>query len=311
MSRQANLIEIVNQTLTPIANLIANQSANEVMITPDGRVYVDQGGSTFLTSITLSDGERRAAALAVARSVNQEVSEDRPVCDARLPDGSRVAIAFPPVSVGGISMTIRKFSKQGYPLPPEWESTFIRALVNRRSILVSGPTGAGKTTILNGLIREVLGERLIVIEDTAEIQMPDGVNCVRLEAKQAIDNAPAVTMRDLVKAALRHRPDRIILGEVRGAEAIDLLWAMRTGHGGTLSTIHASSPLEALYQFALYAQMANTGIPYDAICELIAGSVNLVVQMEKVEGRRVITAVGRPVWDGKFAIEALEMAAHG
>lgn len=310
MSKQANLNEIVEQTLTPIAGLIAG-SSNEVMINANGSVWVDQDGAIFRTGIELSDGERRAAALSVARSVNQEVSEDRPTCDARLPDGSRVAIALPPVSVGGISITIRKFNKQGYPLPPEWESTFIRALVNRRSILVSGPTGAGKTTILNGLIREVLDERLVVIEDTAEIQIPGGVNCIRLEAKPAIDDAPAVTLRDLVKASLRHRPDRIILGEVRGAEALDLLWAIKTGHGGTLSTIHASSPLEALHQFAMYVQMANTGIPYDAICEIIAESVNVIVQMGKEDGRRVVQAVARPVWKGRFTVEDLEMAAHG
>lgn len=310
MSRQANLIEIVNQTLTPIAGLIAG-SANEVMINSGGEVYVEQGGTTYRTEFTLSDGERRAAALAIARSVNQEVSEDRPTCDARLPDGSRVAIAFPPVSVGGIVMTIRKFNKQGYPLPARHESMLKRALRERHSILVSGATGAGKTTVLNGLVREVMNERLVVIEDTAEIQIPDGVNCIRLEAKPAIDEAPAVTLRDLVKASLRHRPDRIILGEVRGAEAFDLLQAINTGHGGTLSTIHAPNPLFALHRFALCAMQANVGIPYEALCELIAGSVDLIVQMGRQDGRRVVKDVGRPVWKGKFAVEPLEMAAHG
>jgi len=307
----ARLREIVDLSIQPIIEFLDRDSVTEIMLNPDSSVLVEQGGVIFGTGITLSDGERRAAAMAVARSVNQEVSEDRPLCDARLPDGSRVAIAFPPVSVGGISMTIRKFSKQGHPLPEKWERTLLRALVNRRCILVSGATGSGKTTILNGLIREVLDERLVVIEDTAEIQIPPGVNCVRLEAKPALDDAPAVTLRDLVRASLRHRPDRIILGEVRGAEAFDLLQAINTGHGGTLSTIHAESPLGALHRFALCALQANMGIPYDSLCELIAGAVGLIVQMGKEDGRRVAQAVEFPIWRGKFSTEPLEMAAHG
>lgn len=311
MSRQDNLIEIVRQTLTPIAAFVADESADEIMINADSSVYLERGGYISKTGIALADGERRAAALAIARSVNQEVSEDRPLCEARLPDGSRVAIAFPPVSVGGISITIRKFNKRGYPLPEKWRQTFVRALVNRRTILVAGATGAGKTTVLNALIREMLDERLVVIEDTAELQIPDTVNCIRLEAKPALDEAPAVTMRDLVKASLRHRPDRIILGEIRGPEAFDLLQAINTGHGGTLSTIHAESPLGALHRFALCALQANSGIPYEPLCELISGAVQIVVHMGREDGGRVVTAIGRPVWRGKFTVEPLEMAAHG
>lgn len=309
MTRHQTLTAIVEQSLTPLKPLLEGDSISEIMANADGTVWIEESSGCWTTDITLSDGERRAAAQAIARSVDQEVSEDRPLCDARLPDGSRVAISFPPVSVGGIALTIRKFRRKAVPLPDEWALTLLRALRERKTILVSGATSSGKTTLLNSLAVNCLEDRLVIIEDTAELQIPESANCVRLEAKREMPGAPEVTIRHLVRHAMRNRPDRIIVGEFRGAEAYDALKAMNTGHGGTMSTIHAESPLGALQQFAAYAMEANTGIPYDSICQRIVKAIQLVVQMGRQDGRRVVTEIARPRWNGTgFSVEPVEIA---
>lgn len=323
MNRQNTLTAIVEQSLTPLKPLLEGDSISEIMANADGTVWIEESSGCYQTDITLSDGERRAAAQAIARSVDQEVSDDRPLCDARLPDGSRVAISFPPVSVGGIALTIRKFRKRGFTLDELVQADTMTqgqaiclstALKIGMSILLSGATGSGKTTLLNAMLRECPDERLAVIEDTAELQIPEGANCVRLEAKREMPGAPEVTIRHLVRHAMRNRPDRIIVGEFRGAEAYDALKAMNTGHGGTMSTIHAESPLGALQQFAAYAMEAGTGIPYDSICERIVKAIQLVVQMGRDGSRRVVTEIARPRWvNGRFGVEPVEMgkAANG
>ena len=202
----------------------------------------------------------RVAVKNIARALGDDVSEERPILDARLPDGSRVAAIFPPCSVGGTTLTIRKFHTRFFTadelvrigtMSPAVLACVRTAIEQRQNILISGGTSTGKTTLLNALAAYLPAtERLVVIEDTAELQI-DLPNLVRLEARREHATLPAVTIRDLLRATLRHRPDRIVLGEVRGGEAFDLLQALNTGHAGTLSTIHANSARASTFSFRL------------------------------------------------------------
>ena len=243
------------------------------------------------------------AAIMIARHLGEEIGEDRPLLDARLPDGSRVAAAFPPCSVGGAAMTIRKFQRHLFTLDELVRVGMVTkeiwmllkdAILDQKNILISGGTGSGKTTLLNALVALIPPcERLVVIEDTAELQIGQP-NRLRLEARRSLGEAPAVTIRELLRATLRHRPDRIIVGEVRGAEAFDLLQALNTGHGGSLTTIHANSVALAVNRLTTCAQMAQMGMPYQATRLQIADSIHLVVHVARgSDGRRVVKLVSR------------------
>src|SRR5581483_5981362 len=200
--------------------------------------------------ITLSEKSLQVAVRNIARTLGDDVSEEQPILDARLPDGSRVAAVIPPCSIGGTTLTIRKFQTRFFTADElvragtlsEMALDQIRTAVDaRHNILISGGTSTGKTTLLNALAAFLpTTDRIVIIEDTAELQI-DKPNVVRFEARRSQRDLPAVTIRDLLKATLRHRPDRIIVGEVRGAEAYDLLQALNTGHAGSLSTVHANS----------------------------------------------------------------------
>ena len=241
--------------LRPVMGLLDDDSVSEVMVNP-GAVFVERGGMLErVAGVVLDPKHVRQAALAIARSQGDDISAERPLLDARLPDGSRIAAALPPCSFGGPALTIRKFARRRLALDDLVASASLseavaqevrRAVDERRNILVSGGTGTGKTTLLAAIARLIpADERVVTIEDTVELQL-DHPNLVRFEARRQTDGAPAVTVRDLVRAALRHRPDRIVLGEVRGGEAWDLLQALNTGHDGSLSTLHASSAANAL-----------------------------------------------------------------
>jgi pilus assembly protein CpaF len=238
--------------------------------------------------------------------------------DSRLPDGSRVAAALPPVSLGGTTLTIRKFQSRHFTaeelvrigtLSPAQLEALRQAIEARHNVLISGGTGTGKTTLLNALVPFLAADdRLVLIEDTAELQL-DAPNLVRFEARREQTGVPAITIRDLLRATLRHRPDRIVVGEVRGGEAFDLLQALNTGHSGTLSTIHANSADQALRRFTSCVLQSGVDLPYAAIRHGIAECLQVLVHLERRHGRRVVTELMRvrqyDTATDRFALEAL------
>jgi pilus assembly protein CpaF len=236
----------------------------------------------------------------IARRLGSDISDAKPILDSRLPDGSRVAVVIPPCSVNGITLTIRKFNSRHFGTEELVQTgTMERWLVNqmesyvlgRKNILIAGGTGTGKTSLLNVLGKFIPSdERIVLIEDTSEIHLAQD-NLVRFEARQADSDLPPVTIRDLLKAALRHRPDRLILGEIRGSEAFDLLQLLNTGHSGSLSTVHAASARQGLARFTSCVLQSGVEIPYRAIKTNVADLVNVVVHLERRPGRRFVSEV--------------------
>jgi pilus assembly protein CpaF len=234
--------------------------------------------------------------------LGDDVGEEKPVLDARLPDGSRVAAVFPPCAVNGTTVAIRKFPTRRYDaealvkagMLTESALAFLReAVLESQNILISGSTGAGKTTLLNalaGLLPEE--ERLVVIEDTSELQI-DKPNVVRLESRHEQADLPAVTIRELLRAALRLRPDRILVGEVRGGEAFDLLQALNTGHRGTLSTVHANSARETLTRLTTCVMMSGVELPLAAVRAQIGDGLDVIVHVTRRSGRRQVSEILR------------------
>ncbi len=300
LSNQASF-RLIAPFLRPVMALLDDESVSEVMINP-GAVYVERDGKLELArGISLDPSHVRQAALAIARGQGDDISAERPLLDARLPDGSRIAAALLPCSFGGPALTIRKFARRRLTLDHMVGSGTLSAAVldtlrdavdRRRNILISGGTGTGKTTLLAAIARLIpQAERVVAIEDTVELQL-DHPNIVRFEARRSTGDAPAVTVRDLVRAALRHRPDRIVLGEVRGGEAWDLLQALNTGHDGSLSTLHASSAYNALKRCTSCVLQSGIGLPWEAVQDLVGDVVDLVVHLERRDGlRRVVEAV--------------------
>jgi pilus assembly protein CpaF len=294
--------ETILPFLRPVASLLADADISEIMINPGSNIFVERAGKCErVAGIAVSDAQIRTAAIMIARHLGEDISEDRPLLDARLPDGSRVAAAFPPCSIGGTSLTIRKFQRRFFTvaelvrigtMPSGIGTLLARAIQTRKNIMISGGTGSGKTSLLNALATEVApDDRLVVIEDTAELQI-DQPNHLRFEARRAQGEIPEVSIRDLVRATLRHRPDRIIVGEVRGPEAFDLLQALNTGHGGTLTTIHANSAVLALNRLTTCVLMSEVGLPFAAIRSQIADSIEVLVHIERqLGGRRVLAEV--------------------
>jgi len=293
--------EMILPFLKPIEHLILDDSISEVMVNGPDQVFIEKGG--FLEQvkgISLGEKSLMVAVKNIARRLGDDISEAKPILDSRLPDGSRVAAVIPPCSLRGVTLTIRKFTARRFDMEDLIGSGMLdRSLANRledyilsrKNLLISGGTGTGKTTLLNILGRFIPeDERILLIEDTAEIQMsqPD---LVRFEARQAQNGVPAVPIRDLLKASLRHRPDRLILGEIRGGEAFDLLQLLNTGHSGTLSTIHANSARQGLARFTSCVLQSGVELPYRAIKTNIADSLNVVIHIERRPGRRYISEV--------------------
>ena len=273
------------------------------MINGADNVFVERAGVLqAVPGLSLTEKSLMIAVKNIARRLGDNISDDKPILDSRLPDGSRVAAVIPPCSIHGVTLTIRKFNSRHFSiedlvvcgsLNQELASQLRGYVEDRQNILISGGTGTGKTTLLNALGRFIPdSDRILLIEDTSEIQL-DKPNLVRFEARQAQPGLSAVTIRDLLKASLRHRPDRIILGEIRGGEAFDLLQLLNTGHSGTLSTVHASSAQQAISRFTSCVLQSGIELPYGAIKNNIADSLNVIVQVEKRPGERFISEVLR------------------
>jgi pilus assembly protein CpaF len=288
--------------LRPLQPLLEDAEVSEIMVNPGCRVFLERDGRLeACPEIEITERALQAGIRNVARLLGKEIDEITPLLDARLPDGSRVAAVFPPVSVGGTTLNIRKFQHRVFTpeelvqrdMMTEDELLLLKAaVVSQQNILISGGTGSGKTTLLNALSTFIDNrERVLVIEDTAEVFI-DKPNLVRLEARRGVGDTPAVTIRALLLQTLRHRPDRIILGEVRGSEAFDLLTLLNTGHLGSISTIHANNAWSALARLRTCIATANEGLPDRVIARNIATAINVVVHIERRgDGLRRVTDV--------------------
>jgi pilus assembly protein CpaF len=286
--------------LGPLEVLLADPAVEEVMVNAHDCIYVERRGLLQPTDVAFeSEEELRNAIERILAPLGRRVDELSPMVDARLADGSRVNVVIPPLAIDGPALSIRRFgaSRPGPEelvalgtLTGEQRRLLEEAVVARRSVLVSGGTGSGKTTLLNalsGFIAE--GERVVTIEDAAELRLQQP-HVVRLESRPAgVEGRGEVTIRDLLRNALRMRPDRIVIGEVRGVEALDLLTALNTGHDGALSTVHANSPADALGRLETLALMAGVGLPHAAVAEQVRRGIDLVVHLERQPGgaRRV------------------------
>ncbi|MGA2872416.1 MAG: CpaF family protein [Candidatus Dormibacteria bacterium] len=295
------------QALGPLRVLVEDDSLTEIMVVGPDMVYVEAQGRIVLTDVRFRDTEDllRVIDLIVA-AVGRRVDVRQPLCDARLLDGSRVNAVVPPVAIDGPMLTIRKFAKERLRITDlihfgtitEAAASFLQACVlARANMLISGPTGAGKTTLLNicsGFIPA--DERIVTIEDAAELQMHQEHVC-RLEARPAdIRGEGRINIRDLVINALRMRPDRIVVGEVRGGEALDMLQAMNTGHDGSMTTIHANSTRDSLARLETQVLMAGLDLPVKAIRQQVASAVDMIIQLSRLrDGSRRITAISEVV----------------
>src|SRR6266478_523072 len=296
-----NGFELILPFLRPIQHLILDPDISEIMVNGPERVFIEKAGYLQpVPEVKLTPESLIVAVKNIARRLGDDISEAKPILDSRLPDGSRVAAVIPPCSINGVTLTIRKFNSRHFGIDDLVEAgTLERWVANRledyvlarKNILIAGGTGSGKTTLLNIVGKFIPeDERILLIEDTSEIQMGQQ-NLVRFEARQPQNGLPAVTIRDLLKAALRHRPDRIILGEIRGGEAFDLLQLLNTGHSGSLSTVHATSARQALARFESCVLQSGVELPYRAIKTNIGHSLNVVVQLERQPGRRYVSEV--------------------
>ncbi len=290
--------EIILPFLRPIARLIEDPGISEIMVNPGGVVFIEREGRLALADgVHLDERNLRVAVRNIARLLGDDVSEEQPILDARLPDGSRVAAVMPPCSLQGTALTIRKFRPAYFTLdelvaagtlPADTATALRDAVTRRQNVLISGGTGTGKTTLLNALAASLpVEDRLVIVEETAELrtELP---NVLRLEARRIQRDRAPITVRDLLRATLRHRPDRILIGEVRGEEAYDLLQALNTGHAGTLCTIHASSATQALARLTSCVLQAGVDVPYRAVRHQIGEAVQMVVHMDRRHGARVV-----------------------
>jgi pilus assembly protein CpaF len=296
-----NGFELILPFLRPIQALIVDPDISEIMVNGPERIFIErQGRIELVEHVTLSPKSLEVAVRNIARRLGDDISQEKPILDSRLPDGSRVAAIIPPCSLNGVVLTIRKFNPKHFAIEdlisigtvtPEIAGYLTAAVVTRKNVLVAGATGSGKTTLLNSLSHLIpKQERVLLIEDTAEIQI-DTPNLIRFEARREQDGFPAVTIRELLKASLRHRPDRILLGEIRGAEAFDLLQLLNTGHSGTISTVHASSAAQAISRFTSCVLQSGIELPYRAIRSNIADSLDILVHLDRRPGRRFVAEI--------------------
>jgi pilus assembly protein CpaF len=281
--------------LGPLEPLLDDPGITEVMVNHPGQVYTERNGQVALSSVVFESNEQlRKVIDRIVTSIGRRVDESSPMCDARLSDGSRVNVVLPPIALDGPYLTIRKFSRETLGPRELLEmgsatAAMIRflesAVRSRLSMLISGGTSSGKTTLLNILSGFIPGdERIVTIEDAAELQLRQA-HVIRMEARPPnVEGKGAIVIRDLVRNSLRMRPDRIIVGECRGAEALDMLQAMNTGHEGSMTTIHANSAYDAISRLETMVLMAGTDLPARAIQKQIAAAIDVIVQTERVRG---------------------------
>ncbi len=299
------LNEVLNELLGygPLEPLLKDPEVTEVMVNGPKKVYVEKKGQLTRSSVVFDDDNHVLQIIdRIILPLGRRVDADSPTVDARLPDGSRVNAVISPVSIDGPSITIRKFSKEKLGIGAlidfgsitEKMAEFVRACVLAHlNIIISGGTGSGKTTLLNVLSSFIPeSERIITIEDAAELQLQQD-HVLRMETKPAnIDGRGAVTIRDLVRNSLRMRPDRIVVGEVRGGEALDMLQAMNTGHDGSLTTLHSNSPRDAIARLETLVLMSGMDLPLKVVRQQIASAVDLIVQQTRLkDGTRKVTAI--------------------
>ena len=306
--------------LDPIAPFLGDPTVSEVMINGPSHIYVERRGRIFRTGASFADIDALLASLRnLAQFVGRPLSKEHPILEARLPDGSRVEAILPPASPDGPSVAIRKFSSAKLSLDELCESSslsqesslFLQEAVRaKKNILVAGGTGSGKTSLLNVLSSCISeDERLVVLEDSRELQLRQP-HVVQLEVQPGdAKGRGAVSLRQLFRATLRMRPDRIIMGEIRGTEALDLIQSMISGHGGTLSTIHATHPHDTLYRLETLAMASDIALPLEALRKQIASAVDLLVQVERLPtGARCTTEIAECVGcrnDGSFELRTL------
>ncbi len=306
LKEQQGLVELLLNDmlgLGPLEPLLADETVTDIMVNGATKVYVERKGKLSLTEVRFrNDAHVMNIANRIVSQVGRRIDESQPLCDARLLDGSRVNIIVPPLAIDGPSISIRKFSKKNITLDVMARqgntsanmSTVLKvAARSRLNILISGGTGSGKTTLLNAMSQMIdPGDRIVTIEDAAELQLQQP-HVVRLETRPpSLEGSGEITMRDLVKNSLRMRPDRIIMGEVRGSEAVDMLQAMNTGHEGSLSTIHANKPREALTRLENMVGMAGINLPSKAVRTQIAAAIDVIVQVSRMrDGMRRITHI--------------------
>jgi pilus assembly protein CpaF len=309
MDRAELVREMYNEAvgLGPLEDFFGDPEITEIMVNGPDRIYVEKGGKLFLTGKTFMDAASVHAVIErIVSPIGRRIDESQPYVDARLPDGSRVNAIVSPLSLSGPCLTIRLFSKEPFTMENLIErnsitrevAEFLEACVKlRRNIVVSGGTGSGKTTLLNVISRSLpKDERIITIEDAAELRLPQE-HVIRLEARPPnIEGRGAIPIRDLVRNALRMRPDRIVVGECRGGEALDMLQAMNTGHEGSLTTVHANSPRDALSRLETMVLMAGMDLPLRAIREQIGSAIHLVVHIARFsDGSRKVSRVSEVV----------------
>jgi pilus assembly protein CpaF len=291
------------EALGPLRPLIDDDSLTEIMVNGHEMVYVERKGKILLTDIRFDTEEQLLRVIdTIVSSVGRRIDQRSPLCDARLLDGSRVNAAIAPVALDGPILTIRKFSKDPYQvsdligfgtLTSEGASFMQACVLARANIVVSGGTGTGKTTLLNVCSSFIpVDERIVTIEDAAELQLHQEHVC-RMESRPTdVNGEGRISIRDLVANSLRMRPDRIIVGECRGGEALDMLQAMNTGHDGSLTTVHANSPRETLSRLETLVLMAGMDLPLKAIRQQIASALNLVIQLSRLkDGSRKVTSI--------------------
>ena len=293
----AGRITAVATGLGVVERLLAEPDVTDVLINGPGPIWVERSGRLESTGLTVDADE---IAKMIERTLGQlgvRVDRERPVADGRLPDGSRISVVLPPVAIDGPLIAIRRFVVRAMSLGDfvnEAGRSLLHELVERdANIVVFGPTGSGKTTFLNAFVAELgRDERIVTVEDAAELRL-GGDHVVRLEARTSnSEGAGSVTIHDLVRSALRLRPDRVVVGEVRGPEALDMVWAMSSGHDGSLSTIHADGPHDALLRLETFVQMAAPSLPSAAIRAQIRSATDAVVGVRRVgDGGRQVTTV--------------------
>lgn len=289
--------------LGPLQSLMEDESITDIMVNGHENVFIERGGLVEKVPVNFVD-EAQVLEIAkrIAGRIGRRVDDSSPLCDARLADGSRVNIVIPPIALDGTSISIRKFKKQAIDFPklvgfgamsPEMAQLLMIASRCRLNILISGGTGSGKTTMLNALSQYISEkERIVTIEDAAELRLLQP-HVVRLETRTAgIENTGAIHQRDLVINALRMRPDRIIVGECRGGEAFEMLQAMNTGHDGSMSTLHANTPRDALARVESMVMMATSNLPLEAIRRTIVSAVDLIIQISRLhDGSRKVMSI--------------------